>query len=231
MKKLFVLVLALGLFTSCVGVRGNGNVKTETRNIEGFSKIDVSGAVDVFVKQGDKEELTIKADENLMEYIETSVSGGELRIRPKKNISNYKKLDVYVVMRELEGVEASGACDVIGEGKFTSKYCELDASGASDIELEIECEGLDIDVSGASDVKLSGYSEVTDIEASGSSDVKAIKLVTKRCQISSSGASGVEIEVEKKLEVDASGASNVRYKGNPKEVNRSTSGASSVKSY
>lgn len=229
MKKIFLVVILAGLLSSCAGVRGNGNVQTESRNIENFTKIDVSGALNVYIKQGDQEKLTIKADENLMDIIETSVSNGELRIKPKRNIRDYKKLDVYVVVKELEAIDVSGACDVIGEGNFESKYCEIDASGASDVVLNIKCEGLDVDVSGASDVKLAGESEVAEIEASGSSDVKALKLKTKRCQVNTSGASGVEITVEKKISVDASGASSVRYKGSPKDVRQNTSGASSVK--
>lgn len=228
MRTIIAVFFTLSLLSSCVGVKGNGQVETEVRNVENFTKIDVSGAVNVFIKQGDAAELTIKADENLMEFIETSVRGGKLSISTKKNLYNYKKLDVYLTVQKLEEVDVSGACDIKGTGTFSSKYCKIEASGASDITLNLDCDAVQVDLSGASDVNLSGAAEVLEIDVSGSSDVNAYKLVSKRCKVNASGASGVKVTVDKKLTASASGASSISYRGNPKDVNQSTSGAASI---
>jgi hypothetical protein len=64
---------------------------------------------------------------------------------------------------------------------------------------------------------------------SGSSDLKAFDLSADYCDISASGASDVNITVNKELKVSASGASDVYYKGNGVIKEISSSGASDVK--
>jgi hypothetical protein len=60
-------------------VRGNGNVVTEARSLADFSSIIVEGQGSLRVHKGEQG-LLIVADSNLHDYIETSVSGTELRI-------------------------------------------------------------------------------------------------------------------------------------------------------
>jgi hypothetical protein len=66
------------------------------------------------------------------------------------------------------------------------------------------------------------------IEASGASDFKGYDLKTDYCDVNISGASGVQIWVNKELSAKASGASDVRYRGEGLIRDIKTSGASSV---
>jgi hypothetical protein len=51
----------------------------------------------------------------------------------------------------------------------------------------------------------------------------------RNAHVKLSGASGAEVFASVKLDANASGASHVKYKGNPAEVGQSVSGAASVK--
>ena len=61
-------------------VRGSGDIVKESRDVDGFDRIVVTGAGTVIITQGGSESLTIETDDNLMEYIETEVSGNTLEI-------------------------------------------------------------------------------------------------------------------------------------------------------
>ena len=64
------------LFAGCHyigGVRGDGNVIKETRSVSSFNGIEISGAFDVYLKQGTTEEVIIEADDNILPLIRTDV--------------------------------------------------------------------------------------------------------------------------------------------------------------
>ncbi len=66
------------------------------------------------------------------------------------------------------------------------------------------------------------------VEASGASDFKGFDLVTDYCDVRASGASGIRITVNKELSAHASGASDIKYKGDGLIRDLKTGGASSV---
>ena len=232
MKKFIALFVLAILFTSCqTGVKGNGRVKTEERTVDQFNRIDVSGSFDIHIRQGDTPGLTIKADDNLLELIETSVSGSELKVKPQKNISRAKELSLFITVRELEKVETSGACSIFTDGELRSANLEIECSGACEANMNLRCDDLSIDISGAGDLTFKGIAENLKIESSGACEVSAFELKTLRTSIQISGAGEVDVYVTEELKVDASGAAEVRYKGNPRNIDQDASGASSVKPY
>jgi hypothetical protein len=83
-----VLLLSACNFDTIVGqVKGNGTlVKEERRVSEKFSEIKGSSGLDIYLTEGFENKITVEADENLLEIIETSINKGRLNISTKKNI-------------------------------------------------------------------------------------------------------------------------------------------------
>ncbi len=230
MKK-FILFIALACISqACVtGVEGNGIVKKETREAAPFDKIEVSGAFDIFIRPGNYAAVTINTDENLLEYIETYVKGGELHISSTKKLGHYEKLEVYLTMKEFNAASVSGACEIHSNGMLTGKDVEFDLSGAVELDLELECNDLEADMSGACELTLKGMAKTASFEISGAGEVNAEDFETEECKIDMSGAGEARIFVTKKLDIDISGAAEIYYKGNPGEINRDVSGAATIK--
>ena len=90
-------------------------------------------------------------------------------------------------------------------------------------------DSLKVDASGASKVKVDGETKNLDVELSGASRLDAENLKSENVSVDASGASNANVFVAGDLKVDLSGASHVNYSGNPKNLEKSTSGASSVK--
>ena len=87
-------------------------------------------------------------------------------------------------------------------------------SGACDFKGAVSVAELKISLSGASDVTIKGTATDVQIESSGASDFKGFDLTTDFCKAKASGASDVNITVNKVLIANASGASDIYYKGN-----------------
>ena len=79
----FTLLLGL-LATSCnfdinmgPGKKGNGVIANDTRSItENFNRVSVSEGLDVYITQADDFEITIEADENIIDLIQTDIKNG-----------------------------------------------------------------------------------------------------------------------------------------------------------
>ncbi len=209
------------------------DANAEKRDISGsFSAVKVSGGVDLYLSQSSTEALAVSATEQeYRDNIKTVIENGTLRIYYDSNKGwnkSNKKLKVYISFKNLERLEASGASDVQVAGAISGSSLSIDMSGASDFKGAVNVTTLTMDLSGASDAKISGTAANVTIESSGASDVKGYDLVTENCTAKATGASDINITVNKELNVHASGASDVFYKGNCVIRDLHSSGASTV---
>lgn len=209
------------------------DANAEVRTVSGtFNAIKVSGGIDLYLSQSNEEAVAISASEDKYKAgIKTVVENGTLRIYydgDKLFSMRNKKLRAYVSFKDLEKLEASGACDVVVAGELKVDALEMQLSGASDFKGKVNLSSLKLDLSGASDVKIEGTATIVNIESSGASDVKGYDLVSDICTAKASGASDVNITVNKELNAHASGASDIHYKGDAVIKEMHSSGASSV---
>ena len=234
MKKVFVVIMALLTYSVSNAQKtivNDANAAIRTLN-ESFHSIKISGGIDLYLSQYETESIAVSASaDKYKNDIKTVVENGVLRIYFDGNNwggGGNKKLKVYVSFKNLDHVQASGACDVQVAGSITVPDLSLSMSGASDFKGAVSVNKLSLNLSGASDAKISGTAATVNIESSGASDVKGYELITENCTVRASGASDVNITVNKEMTVTASGASDIFYKGNCviKEIH--SSGASTV---
>jgi hypothetical protein len=191
------------------GVHGSGSMKSETRDVSGFSAVDVSGAFEVEIVAQKEFSVEVEADDNLLELIRTEVDGDTLKIKSEKSIKSGNPLKIRITAPNI---------------------ASLDLSGASKVNLtNLSNESLSLDSSGASKIKIEGTTKTFDVEMSGASKLEAENLKAENVSVDSSGASSAYVYVTGELKCDLSGATNVTYSGSPKNVQKKTSGASSVK--
>lgn len=194
-----------------------GDIKTEKRDLKGFDSVEVGGVFDVEIVAQKDFEVIVEADEEVLSKIITEVKGKTLTIK-RKDHDNWKFWKHFS-----------------RKGKMRVKISapsirRLEASGASNVSLRnVNNDLLTLDVSGASDVTVEGTARKLNADLSGASDLLAKNLKTQSVTIEGSGASSAKIYVSGSLTVDLSGASSVRYSGNPETVKKHTSGASSVR--
>lgn len=233
---LFMFVVMLtsisGITSGCTlvdGVHGDGKVVKETRVVSSFDGIDVSGAFDVYLKQGSIEEVIIEADANIQPIISAEVRGSTLVIDTKKPLNHPTALKVYITFKDLKKIETSGAVDIIAENKISVNELGLMSSGASDVRMDLAAKKLDLNTSGASKLRLSGSVTDVSVDISGAGDLYGFDLVCENIKIEISGAGKAQITVTKSIDAEISGAGSIHYKGNPTKVNQSVSGAGSIK--
>jgi hypothetical protein len=236
MKTLRLLFIGLSVMViSCtvVGqtrktVHGNHNVTKSEREVGSFTGVKASSGIDVHLRQGDNEEVTVEADENLHEYILTEVKGNILHVYTDANIRDAEQKRVYVTMKDITSVSTSSAADIFGETPVRTDELELSASSAGDIKLEIFTRELKVSLSSSGDMTLSGETEELEADLSSAGDLNAYGLEAREADISVSSAGDADINVTEKLTARASSAGDINYKGDPKNVDVHTSSAGGI---
>lgn len=210
------------------------DANAQQRNISSFHAIKVSHAIDLYISQGNEEGVAVSAkNDEYRDKIKTAVENGVLKIwydedsKFWKN-SGSKNLKAYISFKTLNNLTASGASDVQFVSKIKVNDLTINLGGASDLKGFVEASSLKIDLSGASDMTISGSASNLTIEASGASDFKGFDLQTENCTVKANGASSVKITVSKEINAQASGASEVHFRGSGVIKDLKTSGASNV---
>ncbi len=205
----------------------------EIRSVSSFTGVKISSAIDLYLSQGDENAVAVSAsDPGVRARIKTEVKNGVLSIwfdsRGWGDWKGNKNMKAYVSVKTLESLKADGACDVNLMGKIRADKLSVDLDGASDIKGELDCNELNMDVSGASDTRLKGNIGTIAVKISGASSIKGWDLVADFCAVDASGASSMNVVVNKELKVKASGASDINYRGNGVIREMRSSGASSI---
>jgi len=236
MKKIALFSLVILVFASSCReiagrrVRGSGHIISENRTASGFNSIDVSGAIDVYIKQDSTTSVKVEADDNILEYIEVHTEGSTLQIYTEGNIrlKPSNKIKIYVTNPEYKDLQVSGASSIRSENEITSPdVLHVDLSGASEGRLELNAPKVSVNLTGASNANIRGKTKDFEGSASGASEIRGFDLLTENADVDASGASSIEVFASVKIAGQASGASSVNYKGNA-QANVEKSGASSV---
>lgn len=232
-KSQFISRYILILFSAFIclnsfAIDGNGKLLKQDRPVTAFNSIEVGGAFNIILTQGEKESLAVETDENLQEYIITKVNGNKLSISTKKGMGKSKALNLYITIKDLKKLDISGATNLKTLALITFKEIEINASGATDIKMTILAEKLNLTMSGSGDAELNGSAKDIKVDISGAGTLNAITLHCETAFIIITGAGNVKVNTKRDLNVEVSGAGSVEYKGNP-NIKKKISGAGSVK--
>lgn len=209
-------------------IKGNGNVTEDTRKTKEFSSIEVSRGMNVYISQGQDAKIVVKADENLLDAIETRIDGDVLIIRATKNIRSATSKKVFVTTPNLEKIKASSGSNIYSESILEFKSLDVSGSAGSNITLEINSEFVEFSASAGSNLKLKGTTNSFKGKASAGSNVKAEDLVTAICDAKASSGSNIWINVQKELNANVSSGANLFYSGEPNPLRETKSSGGNV---
>lgn len=239
MKKIISLVLALMAISTISAqwkkIKGNGNVVTVERSTADYDEIAVAGWFDVRIVEGTEGALTIKGEENLLEYIKTEVKDDKLVVKVQKGVNlrpsswgNGGGILVTIPVKEVSAVSLSGSGDVVSDIKLKANNFAARVSGSGDMSLMVEAETVEASLSGSGDISLSGKAGNFEVRVSGSGDVKAYELNADKVEATISGSADVKVTVNEMLVARVSGSGDIHYRGDPKKIDSKASGSGEI---
>jgi Putative auto-transporter adhesin, head GIN domain len=238
-------VLVLGTLASCsskpksscsidpsvsMSVKPNKLERIE-KTIENFDAIEMDGAFDVFLSSGTKSKVIIETTPSCEKEVKLEVKNGVLSISMISEIvgKNRPKINIFLTAKEYKKIVSNGACTIISKNMLVQNTMSIEANGASEFELDLQTKDINIEVHGASDINLKGSTNNFSIDSNGAATILAFGLIADSVVINTNGAGEAEVFANKSLKIENSGAGNVLYKGEAKDVVISNDGVGQVK--
>ena len=206
-----------------------------------FTAIDVSGAYEIIVIQGDIHDVMPEGDDELIENTNIRVKGHTLYIESKKEWADdeslwttmFKKdkgkarVRIKITLPVLEEIIFSGA-SYGTVSNFDTEDLNVDISGAVRLTVNTKANEVQADISGASVLVLKGSCKVLNADVAGAARLRAMTMVCACAYVNAAGASKADVWINDTLEADAAGASSIVYGGSPAHIRKNASGVSKV---
>lgn len=192
--------------------RDGGKRITQERDVTGFTRIQVRGAIELELTAGEDYSVSIRTREGYMKDVTTELDGDTLVIdmedRKRNSWWDNADVDVTITMPKLTELEVLGAVD--GElFAIDSDELEIDVRGAADVEIEGKCGTLTLDVKGAGDID--------------ADDLKCANV-----DVDVKGAGSASVYASDSIDARVSGVASISVYGDPKDVRKHAGGLSSI---
>jgi hypothetical protein len=234
--KIAIMLVGLSaLLSACEKdntIKPSANVSTQERTIEDYRGIEVSTAFTVDVTFSSTEEkIVIEANDNLHAYIDVIKSGNNLRIKLKDNINIHGNatLKAHITTgNTLEEIFVAEASLVTLNNQLDATDVTVSLAGASFLNGPITAQSITVFADGASNVTMQGTADTFTVNAAGASIVGTFDMIAQNADINLSGASNASITVNGIINLTASGASVLNYKGTANVDQLDLSGGSQI---
>lgn len=232
-KSISILGIAVIVFTlmSCSfsGVVGSKNVIKQNRKItENFKSIAVSTGIDLILSQGEKRDIIVEADDNIIDLLKTEVKDGVLRVYFDKSIVKAKAKKVYITIPTIISIVATSGAEVENKSEISGEEISLSASSGAEIDLVLKYNKIICSASSGAEVEIKGGCNNLTLDASSGSNIEAKELLSKNVTVNASSGANIKTLVSENISADASSGGNINYYGEPKVKNISKSSGGSV---
>ena len=185
-------------------IKGEGPVITKSFDLKDFDRIVINGQADAIFTQADTYEVTLRAQENVFDYVDYRVEGTTLILELKdKRTVRSTDFDLTLKAPALKRLEVNGAADFdIPSGLKSDDNLQIEVNGAGDLSFNaVRCSNLTIQANGAADVDL------TDI------DVQVVDGAAGDASLSVNGAGDIDasgLKVAGKVSKHAAGLAKIK---------------------
>ena len=212
-------------------IKGEGPIVEKQVSLSTFEGIRSGFSCDIFITQGDRQEVRLEGQQNILENLTLDVDGGILKIKYDRMVRMAKPVKIYITMKNLVQASLSGSGSLVTTNHFRNlENLDVSVSGSGDVRLEVDARDVGMSVSGSGDISLSGTARDLDMSISGSGGIDSRDLMAESCEISISGSGDATVYVKEVLDARVSGSGNIRYRGDVAKVHSRVSGSGSVKS-
>ena len=191
-------------------IQGSGNIISESRELNNFTSIILLGSINVNIKTSESNNCVVVADDNLIPYIKTEVVNNKLNISLNESYSSEDKLVVNI---------------------NTPNYDEVSLSGSGNINiLDFKNNNLSLNISGSGNITGNGEVEILVVKINGSGNLMSKEIKSKSATITINGSGDGEVFAGDSISAKINGSGNIKYFGNPENVDTIINGSGDIKS-
>ncbi len=250
MKTKILGFLSLIVLASCsTSIQPSADIRSEDISDADIHHCQIGSSFELIYKDTSWQNVRVEVNANLYDMMRAEQNGDKLNLYMSSStrIDGDPHLRVYLCGPNLETIDLSGASTARSEGVVNAPSLRIQASGASDVDMDVDADVCSITLSGAStfmgsyygdeatlllsgasSMYLLGRADITRATLTGASTLEDFAYSTDILNATMSGASSIEMKVNDKINVTASGASVLIYTGSAILGEVSLSGSSEI---
>ncbi|SDB42030.1 Putative auto-transporter adhesin, head GIN domain [Flavobacteriaceae bacterium MAR_2010_188] len=215
-------------------IKGNGNMKTETRTTSNYDGVKCAGSFDYVLVKGTEGKIILEGEENLLEYIVVEVKNNNLIIKTEDRVnlrtSNNKTITITIPFEEIDEVALAGSGDLHNEDVINSNDFVAELAGSGDMVLKVNASEVKASIAGSGDLTLTGETNNLEAKVAGSGNFHGFDFNANNVEVSVAGSGDADVVCNGELKARVAGSGDITYKGNPKKEDTKVSGSGDVSS-
>lgn len=233
--KTFVSLLLFSLFNlpnlqASVPRDTTTKLVTEERKLGNFNAVIADASIDIVITNGSTPLVKVGVPETrILKFVQTTIKDGILTIHLEENNSynwgysgvhtgmqageNPNKISIWLSMPQLKKIQLSGSANVVLAGTFKQPELELNLSGSSGLQGQVQLHLLKGKIDASATLTLKGHADEAKLQVEGSSIFKGAQLKTQDFLISMEGSSIATVQASTAITGKATGNSVLNYMG------------------
>lgn len=188
---------------------GSGVPATQAREVAAFNSVELAGSNNVLIRVGEKQSVVVKADDNLLHRVTTTVQAGKLVIaNTPGSLTTKSPMSVEITVPALTALTLAGSGNIVFNG--------------------IETHSLAVNLPGSGTLTGNGTATRLEVTVSGSGTVQFTRLVAKDVRAVVSGSGSIFVTATRSLDASVSGSGAILYTGSPQDVTKSVTGNGAI---
>jgi len=234
--------IALGLCLTLLALLSFGQTTKKVLELPEFKGIYVNSNYTVYLKQTNKQEVTVEAMTEIYSASEIKVENGILMINLERkpdnsNKSLWAKIDdiklnptmkLYVSVKNVDNLQVNGGGKLISENSIAADFISLGVSGSGSMEVDLKGNTVKAEVSGSGTLTLKGYASSIDAVVSGTGAINGYACALETAKAKVSGSGSCQLNVSNNLDALVLGSGSIKHKGNTKSAQKKIYGSGSV---
>lgn len=226
---LLLLITSITYAQKLEKIRGSKMVTLTEVTLDSIVSIELYKDIDLVLKQGDTDRLTIYADDNLHDVVDIDLNGGKLSLSLLKRISSKKKFELTLYANNLSLIILNDdstltntdfykaeSLNIVMNNKseleclFDADLIVYEGNDSSDSDSTFKTQTINYTLQDRADVKGVSNAEITKINLDGKTSI-TLSGKSKETYITATGSSDIKIEdmLSKITEIDAEDKSTV----------------------
>lgn len=234
--KFFTVVLCL------LGQVAFSQITKKTLELSEFKSIYVNSNYTVYLKQTNKQEVTVEALTDIFSVSDIKVEDGILMINIERkpdspNKSLWAKIDdiklnptmkLYVSMKNIAGLQVNGGGKIISENSLATGNINLAVNGNGSMDIDLKGDIIKAEITGSGNIALRGYATSLEALISGAGTINGFNCPVENAKVKVSGSGVCELNVSTTIDATVAGSGQVKHKGNTKNAQKKVYGSGSI---
>ncbi len=226
---LLLLITSITYAQKLEKIKGSKMVTLTEVTLDSIVSIELYKDIDLVLKQGDTDRLTIYADDNLHDVVDIDLNGGKLSLSLLKRISSKKKFELTLYANNLSLIILNDdstltntdfykaeSLNIVMNNKseleclFDADLIVYEGNDSSDSDSTFKTQTINYTLQDRADVKGVSNAEITKINLDGKTSI-TLSGKSKETYITATGSSDIKIEdmLSEITEIDAEDKSTV----------------------